>query len=227
MVSAIRVAIVDDHPLYRDGVAMLLSCSGSFDIVGEGGCADDAIRIVEAEKPDVIILDLNMPGGGLSAASHLKQSHPGTKIVMLTVSETAGSVLSALTEGGASAYVLKGVTGPELESVVRRVHDGSRYVSPELAASVLAHGSNVPVRPTVNDFSRLSRREVQISTLVSDGLTNKQIARQLTLSDKTVKHYMTIIMQKLQVRTRLELALMIKDGRMGLAQSPRELAPAN
>lgn len=210
MPGAIRVAVVDDHPLYRDGVVALLSCSGAFDVVAEGECADDALRIASDHEPDVMILDVNMPGDGLAAARRLKELHPATKIVMLTVSHAAGNVLSALSAGGAFAYIVKGVTGPEFERALYGVCQGTRYVSPELAAGLLAENRNEPdkvVRTT--EIARLSSRETQIATHVSKGLTNKEIARALTLSEKTVKYYMTIIMQKLHVHNRLQVGLVV------------------
>jgi two-component system, NarL family, nitrate/nitrite response regulator NarL len=210
MADPIRVAVIDDHPLFREGVAHTIQRSGTLQVIGEGATADDAIRIAKAELPDIVLLDVNMPGGGVEAARAISNVCPVVKIIMLTVSESEEHVHEAM-EAGVRGYVLKGTSGLELVNTLRAVARGEYYVTPRLAARILA----LSKRPSkTNDgpdaFPDLTKREEQILDRVARGLTNKEIAKDLQISEKTVKHYMTNIMQKLQVRNRVEAALVFK-----------------
>ncbi|MDQ3855441.1 MAG: response regulator transcription factor [Chloroflexota bacterium] len=215
-----RIAIVDDHELLREGVAYTLGAVPDFEIVGQGASADDAIRLCEDLLPDLLLLDINLPGGGLNAAQAIAASCPVTKVVMLTVSEQEDDVLAAL-KAGARAYVLKGVPARELISVLRSVHQGEVWVSPTLAASLLRELSGTTVessgqQPQVRGpLSELTAREHEILELVASGASNKEIGQQLHLTEKTVKHYMTNILQKLQVRNRVEAAMLLQKAERG------------
>ncbi len=201
--------IVDDHPLFREGVAHSLGAEPDIEIIGQGASADDAVSLARDLLPDIILLDIVMPGGGLHAVQRIAESCPATKIVMLTVSEEEEDVLLAL-KAGARAYALKGVSARELAGIVRAVCAGEVYVTPGLAASLLvemtrpAPGS----RPQASPLDELTDRERQILEQVAAGCSNKEIGQRLYLSEKTVKHYMTNILQKLQVRNRVEAALL-------------------
>jgi two-component system, NarL family, nitrate/nitrite response regulator NarL len=155
-------------------------------------------------------LDVNMPGGGVEAARAISSACPVIKIIMLTVSESEEHVHQAM-EAGVRGYVLKGTSGHELVNTLRAVARGEYYVTPRLAARILAL-SKRPQKATDNQeaFPELTKREEQILDRVARGLTNKEIAKDLHISEKTVKHYMTNIMQKLQVRNRVEAALVFK-----------------
>ncbi len=209
MSEKIHVAIVDDHPLFREGVVHTLSVESDIEIVGQGTTAADALRLAQDLLPDIILLDINMPGGGLTAAQTIARTCPVVKIVMLTVSEEEDDVLAAL-KSGARAYVLKGVSARDLIRILRAVYQGETYVTPALAASLLmemtegSSGTHVSSSP----LDELTEREHQILELVATGCSNKEIGYQLHLSEKTVKHYMTNILQKLQVRNRVEAALL-------------------
>ena len=212
MPDRIRIAVVDDHPLLRDGVVHVLKCSKLFDVVAEGRCGADAVNIARTLAPDLILLDVSMPGGGVEAASQIAASTPQVRCVMLTVSEEEEIVSGAL-QAGARGYILKGTSGPELVRIVQAVHQGDSYVTPGLAARLLKH---VPQQPVVKAEKNggacdLTLREEQVLDHVSRGLTNKEIANSLRLSEKTVKHYMTNILQKLNVRNRVEAVLMARD----------------
>lgn len=149
-----------------------------------------------------------MPGGGLEAARAVAQACPVTKIVMLTFSEEEDDVLRAL-KAGARGYILKGVSGRELKGIVRAVYGGEVYITPTLAVAVLHDMAAGPVkRGEPNLLDELTPREGQILERVTAGRSNKQIAAELELTEKTVKHYMTNILQKLQVRNRVEAALL-------------------
>jgi DNA-binding NarL/FixJ family response regulator len=208
MADTLRVIIADDHPLMREGVASALAAGGDIEIVGQGGSAHDAIALAREHLPDLALVDLAMPGGGLNAVRAIATACPVTKIVVLTVSEDEDDVLAAL-QAGARAYVLKGVGAGELTSILRGVVAGDVYVTPTLAAGLLAGIVAGAVDPSPPDpLSELSSREREILEHVANGDSNREIANNLALSEKTVKHYMTNILQKLQVRNRVEAALL-------------------
>lgn len=205
MSDPVRVVLIDDHPLFREGVAVTLGVDPAWKVVAEGESADDALKLAVAHLPDVLLLDLHIPGGGLNALRAVVAACPVTRVVMLTVSEDEAHVLAAL-KAGARGYLLKGVSGEELRRVVRAVHAGEAYVTPSLAASML-HELTRDTRPT-SPIDDLTPRERQILEGVAAGRSNKEIARDLDLTEKTVKHYMTNVLQKLQVRNRVEAALL-------------------
>lgn len=207
MTAPIKVAVVDDHPLFREGVANTIQRSGTVQLVAEGETAEDAIEIAKAKSPDIMLLDVSLPGGGVEAARAITSTCPVVKVVMLTVSESEEHVQQAMA-AGVHGYILKGTSGPELISTLRAVARGEYYVTPTFAARILAR-SRRPQKPPQKDEndSDLTKREEQILNRVADGMTNKEIAGALHISEKTVKHYMTNILQKLQVRNRVEAAM--------------------
>jgi two-component system nitrate/nitrite response regulator NarL len=205
----LHIAIVDDHPLFREGVAHILGANPDIEVVAEGASADEAVFIAGEFLPDVMLLDLSMPGSGLAAVKHIAQSFPVVKTIVLTVSEEEDDVTSAL-HAGAKAYVLKGVSGRELVSILRSVAAGEVYVTPALAANLLYGLSASHGQQAGSPLDELTERERQIVELVAAGDSNKEIAAQLFLSEKTVKHHMTNILQKLQVRNRVEAALVAR-----------------
>jgi DNA-binding NarL/FixJ family response regulator len=206
MDDPLQIAIVDDHPLFREGVAHILRQQPGFDVVAEGASAAEAVAIAATRLPDVMLLDVSMPGGGLTAVREIAAAYPVVKVVMLTVSENEEDVTAAL-RAGARAYVLKGVAARDLVAVVRAVAQGDVYVTPSLAASLLFEMTGTgPGRAPGDPLGGLTERERQILELVAGGDSNKEIAAQLHLSEKTVKHHMTNILQKLQARNRVEAA---------------------
>jgi len=206
MAERVRVAIIDDHPLFREGVVHTLRGARVMEVVGEGGTADDAIRIAREELPDIVLLDVSMPGGGIEAARSIAQVCPIVKTIILTVSESEQDVTQAL-EAGVRGYVLKGASGSELLKTMFAISRGESYVTPGLAARLLTHASR---QEPAQALPELTEREGQILAHVARGLTNKEIARALSLSEKTVKHHMTNVMQKLQVRNRVEAAMVYR-----------------
>jgi len=209
MMDKIRIAFFDDHPLMLDGLAHTLAAESDFIVVGHGETAVEAIRCAQAEAPDVMLHDIKMPGGGLDIAQSIASTCPSVKLVMLTVSEDPKHVGAAL-RSGVYGYVLKGISGPELLRIVRIVHDGTAYVSPSITTHLVSIlRSKKSHKDDTTDYSdELTVREEQILEFVAQGLMNKEIGQQLHLSEKTVKHYMTIILRKLQVRNRVEAALL-------------------
>jgi two-component system nitrate/nitrite response regulator NarL len=209
MSDKIHVVIADDHTLFREGLAGIIDGTDDFEVVGQGGTMQEAVQLARDLLPDIILLDIDMPGGGLEAARQIAEELPVTRIVVLTSSEEDDHLIGAL-KIGARAYILKGVAARELIRILRAVWMGESYVPPMLAASLLlemreAHSQQK--KPT-SPLEELTPREREILEGLAAGLSNKEIGEQLFLSEKTVKHYMTNILQKLQVRNRVEAALL-------------------
>lgn len=212
MSEKIHIAVIDDHPLFREGVVNTLRAAEDFEIIGEGTSAQEALRLCSEYLPDLLLLDINIPGGGLNILPRITADCPVTKVVMLTASEQEDDVLAAL-KAGARGYILKGVSARELMRILRAVHDGEAYVTPSLAASLLSEMTAAPAGESATDrLQQLTEREYQVLQLVAAGQSNKEIGLQLHLSEKTVKHHMTNILQKLQVRNRVEAALLAQRG---------------
>ncbi len=207
----IRIVLVDDHPLFREGVLRSLVEAGDFEVVGQGGSAADAIRLVESHRPDMVLLDISMPGGGLLAAQKICAHFSEIKVVMLTVSEAGDDIMAAL-KAGAHGYMLKGVGAVELSDILRGIMEGESYVSPSLAARLWVELRERPEADRPGDLlSTLTAREDEILRLVAKGKSNKQVALDLDIQEKTVKHHMTSILNKLRVRNRTEAAVMLRD----------------
>jgi len=206
----IHLVIVDDHPLFREGVVAILGTEPDMEIVGQGDTAEAAIRLSRDLMPDVLILDINIPGGGLEAAQAIASAYPVIKIVMLTGSPDEDNVLTAL-KAGALAYVLKGVSARELVEILHTVQAGESYVTPTLAANLLMEMSTTSPNERTqadNNLDDLKEREREILELIATGKSNKEIGLQLHLTEKTIKHYVTNILHKLQVQSRVQAALL-------------------
>jgi DNA-binding NarL/FixJ family response regulator len=213
MTDSIRLAVVDDHPLFREGVTRSLSEIGGFEIVAEGSSAEDALRIATESRPDILLIDISMPGGGLNAVAATMERRPDQKIVVLTVSETNEDISTALASG-ARGYVLKGVGSRTLADILRTVASGESYLSPVLSARLLTTLTSLTQPSTQsNPISTLTSREHEILEHVAAGLSNKRIALKLKLQEKTVKHHMTRILFKLKVQNRTEAAMLLRDAK--------------
>ncbi len=213
MAEAVRIVVVDDHPLFREGVANILQSEAGLEVVAQGASADEAVKLAGDLMPDLMLLDIDMPGNGLEAARKITESYPVIRIVMLTVSEAEENLLAAM-KAGAKAYILKGVAGRELLRIVRLVLAGESYVPPALAASLLTDLSKPGAqRQAADPRDELTQREIDILELLAKGMSNKEIGEKLFLSEKTVKHYVTNILQKLQVHNRVEAALLAQKSR--------------
>lgn len=207
--NMIRIAIVDDHPMLREGIVHTFRREADFEVVGEGQSANDAVDIAERLLPEVMLIDINMPGGGLNALRRISETCPAIAVLVITVRDDEETVGDAL-RIGARGYVLKGIGGGELVRTVRAIHQGEIYITPTLAARILTAelGPMSPEREQRKRMSELNVREGQILRLIAKGKSNKQIASELDLSEKTIKHYVTNILQKLQVSNRVEAAVM-------------------
>ena len=205
-----RIVIADDHPLYREGVARSLVESGRFDVVGEAATGQEAVAMVARLAPDLALLDISMPDGGIAALRQITLLPRPPRVAMLTVSEEDDDVMQAL-KAGASGYVLKGVGSRELVQILTDLAEGGTYVAPSLAMKVLT-AMNAPRRAKEKDpIDALTKREEDILRLVAEGKSNKEVGIALDLQEKTVRHYMTTILQKLHVRNRTEAALIARD----------------
>jgi RNA polymerase sigma factor (sigma-70 family) len=209
MSDKIHVLIADDHTLFREGLAGIISGNEDFEVVGQAGTMQEAVQLARDLLPDIILLDIDMPGDGLEAARIVAEECPVTRIVILTSSEEDDHLISAL-KLGARAYVLKGVAARELLRILRAVSAGESYVPPMLAASLLLEmrEAQSQQKQATSPLDELTPREREILEGLAAGLSNKEIGEKLFLSEKTVKHYMTNILQKLQVRNRVEAALL-------------------
>ena len=210
---------MDDHSLFREGVVNTIQAEPDMEIKGEGATANEALRLAKEILPDIILLDIAMPGRGLNAVRSISAACPVTKIVMLTVSEEDDDVVTAL-KRGARAYVLKGVSARELVRILHSVHNGEVYVNPALAANVLLEitGGSSKIKPPRGSIDELTEREGEVLELLARGCSNREIGERLYISEKTVKHYMTNILQKLQVHNRVEAALMAQRAGVGGAE---------
>lgn len=204
MSESITVLVVDDHPLFRQGVVHALGTAPDVSVVGEAKSGEEALKLARELLPDVVLLDISMPGwDGLVTAEKIATACPASAIVMLTVSEDKDKLLAAF-KAGARAYVLKGVSAQELAQVVRGASRGDVYVSPSLAAEMLV---SLTRGSAPDALQELTERESEILRLIGAGMTNREIGARIFLSEKTIKHHVTNILQKLQVRSRVEAAL--------------------
>ena len=196
--DAVRIILADDHRVVRSGLKMLLEKSGEFAVVAEAGDVDSARRFVHGHHPQVLVLDLNMPGGSsLDAIPLIRKESPETQIVVLTMQQETAFVRAAL-GAGAVGYVLKDAVDGELVEAVRHAARGESYLNPEL-------GARIASEPPPGPPDDLSDREVEVLTLIARGFTNPEIASQLFLSIRTVETHRAHIQQKLMLSTRAEL----------------------
>jgi two-component system nitrate/nitrite response regulator NarL len=203
--APIRIVVVDDHTLFRRGIISLLSHEAGFAVVGEASDGFEGIRTVLAQKPDVVLLDLNMPGiSGLDALSAILQDAPETQVVMLTVSEDAEDLVTAL-RNGAQGYLLKNIDSEFLVRSLRRAAQGESVISPEMAGKLMRQ-----VRtgvPNAQPADVLSPREREIVQRLAKGSSNKEIARDLDLAESTVKIHVQHILRKLGLNSRVQAAV--------------------
>ena len=210
LTNNIRIIVIDDHPLFREGVAYTLEAQPDMEVVAQGENLDEAVRLARECSPDVALFDINIPGGGIAAAAAVVAACPALKVIMLTAS-TDEDDLAAAMRAGAKGYILKGVAARELVGIVRSVWAGEGYVAPALAAGLLAGLASGRTGAKIDPLGSLTEREREVLDQVAAGLSNKEVAAQLHLSEKTIKHYMTIIMEKLGVRNRTEAALLARE----------------
>src|SRR4051812_7824435 len=204
----IRVAVVDDQELFRRGLTMLLGVEDDIEVVGEAGDGVAATELAAATAPDVILMDVRMPkGSGIDACAAIKLVAPTARIIMLTVSDEEADLYDAV-KNGASGYLLKQSSIDEVAQAIRVVADGQSLISPSMAMKLLnefKQMSDVDRQQVSNP--RLSPRELEVLKLVAQGLNNRRIAKQLFISENTVKNHVRNILEKLQLHSRIEAAM--------------------
>jgi DNA-binding NarL/FixJ family response regulator len=199
-----RVVIVDDHELFRAGVRSELD--GLVDVVGEAGTVDDAVERIDADQPDVVLLDVHMPGGGgPEVMRRAAQAQPATRFLALSVSDDPEDVIAVI-RAGARGYVTKTVSGVELADAIRRVREGDAVFSPRLAGFVLdAFAGSLPARIDP-ELDQLTTREREVLRYIARGYLYKEIALRLGISIKTVEAHVSAVLRKLQLSNRHELS---------------------
>jgi len=203
----IRVLIVDDHALFRRGLQMVLEQEDDIEVVGEAADGAEAITMAVDAAPDIVLMDVRMPRrGGIDATSTIKQTVPSAKIVMLTISDEEVDLYDAI-KAGAMGYLLKEISIDEVATAIRAVHGGQSLISPSMASKLLTEFASMikktddrPQIPT----PKLTEREMEVLRLVAKGMANRDIAKQLYISENTVKNHIRNILEKLQLHSRME-----------------------
>lgn len=204
--NPVAVALIDSHPVTIEGMSQVLATQDTFAVVARGGSARDALAIAERHRPNLMILDLAIPGNAIAAISEITANYPEVRIITFTAAPGVDYAVSAL-EAGARGYVSKACTPDELIGAARAVTAGATYVSQNFASEVITALRNASVRRIAMQALKLSAREDQIVQFLLSGKTNKEIASRLGITERTVKHYMTVLMQKLNARNRVEVVL--------------------
>lgn len=221
--APVTVVVVDDHAMFRRGVIAELGAAGgsagaaAVRVLGEAADVDEAVAAVAAYRPDVVLLDVHLPGGGgveVMRRATATGSSPGTRYLALSVSDAAEDVIGTI-RGGARGYVTKTITGPELVSAIGRVAEGDAVFSPRLAGFVLdAFSGSIEVAAVDEDLDRLTEREREVMRLIARGYAYKEVAKELFISIKTVETHMSSVLRKLQLSSRHELTRWASDRRL-------------
>jgi DNA-binding NarL/FixJ family response regulator len=200
----VRVLVVDDHSLFRSGVRVEIE--PAVEVVGEAGDVAAAVALIRAREPDVVLLDVHLPGGGGRAVlDAVLATHPGMRFLALSVSDAAEDVIGVI-RGGARGYVVKAISGPELCEAIQRVHAGDAYFSPRLAGFVLDAFRGDPPAPLDPELDQLTVREREVLRLIASGYTYKETAARLHISARTVETHVSAVLRKLQLSSRRELS---------------------
>jgi DNA-binding NarL/FixJ family response regulator len=209
----LTVVVVDDHAMFRAGVRSELA--GAVRVVGEAGDVDEAVRVIAGEPPDVVLLDVHLPGGGgTEVLRRVLPKAPDTRFLALSVSDAAEDVIAVI-RAGARGYVTKTISGPDLVAAIKRVSGGDAVFSPRLAGFVLdAFAGTIEVSAVDEDLDRLTEREREVMRLIARGYAYKEVAAQLFISIKTVETHVSSVLRKLQLSSRYELTRWASDRRL-------------
>jgi two-component system, NarL family, response regulator DevR len=201
-----KILLVDDHEIVRLGLKSLLSRYPSFEVVGEAGTAKEAIDKARQYKPDVVVMDIRMPGrSGIEATREIMQKQPATKVIMLT-SYVEDEMLFEAISAGAVGYVLKQIGSGDLVRALEAVSRGESLIDPALMRKVISKLREASRKAEDEAFGTLTEQELKVLALVAEGKTNKEIASAIFLSEKTVRNYVSVILSKLNLSTRSEAA---------------------
>jgi DNA-binding NarL/FixJ family response regulator len=210
--ARLRVVVVDDHALVRSGVRTEIA--GAFDVVGEAGDADEAVAVIGETFPDVVLLDVHLPGGGgVEVLRRVLAVRPDLRFLALSVSDAPDDVIAVI-RAGARGYVTKSISGPELREAVSRIAAGDAVFSPRLAGFVLDAFAGAVPAPVDPELDQLTPREREVLRLIARGYAYKEVARQLELSVKTVETHVSSVLRKLQLSSRHELSRWASDRRI-------------
>lgn len=203
----INVLLVDDHPLINEGLEKILSLDDSIKVVGKANDGNEAIELAIKLKPDVVVMDINMPGiDGVEACAVIKDNLPQTEIIALTVCEEEDRILQIL-KAGAKGYFLKDVDPESLIDAIKNVVNGQSFIHPQIAAKVLNRFATLTSKQSDDVGNVLTHRELEVVQYVAKGFSNKKIAETLFISEKTVKNHITNILRKLDLRDRVQVAI--------------------
>ncbi len=215
----LRVLVVDEHEVVRRGVVAVVQGNATFDVVAEADSAAGAVTAAATHRPDLVVMDLRLPdGSGIDACREIRAANPDTRVVILTGYPDEEAVLSAVI-GGAAGYLLKQLRGRDLLAALESVARGESLLNPVAVERVLERVRRVAAAGEPDELAYLSQQERRILLLVADGLTNKEIGREIFLSDKTVKNYVSSILGKLGVQRRSQAAALVATRHIGAAAS--------
>jgi DNA-binding NarL/FixJ family response regulator len=215
----IRVLVADDHPIFRGGLNALLESVTDMDVVGEATTGAEAVELAGSCRPDVVVMDLNMPGlGGIEATQRIIETTDGVHVLVMTMHEDDEAVFAAL-RAGAHGYLLKGALQAETLRAIRAVANGEAILGPAIAERLQRYLTRPPVGDPVDAFPQLTDREIEVLQLVAERCTNAEIAARLFLSQKTVRNYVSGILTKLQVADRAETRLLARAAGIGDASA--------
>jgi DNA-binding NarL/FixJ family response regulator len=209
-----RVLVADDHALFRFGLKAMLRSTESFEVVGEAATGEEVVTLAGELKPDIILMDIQMPGiNGIEATRRIVRSDPGIGIVVVTMFEQDDSVFAAM-RAGARGYVLKGADADEVVKVVRAVAEGEAHFGPDIARRLMGYFSD-PKPATTVAFPELTAREGEVLDLIARGMSNQEIAKQLYVSQKTVRNHVSNVFLKLQVADRAQTIVRAREAGLG------------
>jgi DNA-binding NarL/FixJ family response regulator len=217
MSECIRVLIADDHPLFRGGLRSLLESVADTEVVGEATTGEEAIQLARSCRPDVVVMDLNMPGlNGIEATRRILEAAEGVHVLVMTMHEDDEAVFAAL-RAGAHGYQLKGALQAETLRAIRAVANGEAILGPTIAERLQRYLATPPAADPADAFPQLTEREIDVLQLLAERRTNAEIAAKLFLSQKTVRNYVSGILAKLQVADRAEARLVARAAGIGTA----------